>query len=146
MIESNWRAEMQGVAAGIDSTFGETVVVRATTRAVNRTAQIDNSIRPASVDAVFSWRAEMAFNGNANRGAALGDFGAAPLVSTRKPIFSFRFGVLPFPLRQGYRIERVCDGSTFEITDVKSDGVSRVEVSVVQLGREPSDYLKVLAP
>jgi hypothetical protein len=43
--------------------------------------------------------------------------------------------VLPWPLMQGYRIKRR-SGDLYEITDIKPDGVSRIEVNVNQIGRE----------
>jgi hypothetical protein len=44
--------------------------------------------------------------------------------------------VLPFPLHQSYRITRLCSGETFEVTNVKPDGVSRIVAKVVQLGMQ----------
>jgi hypothetical protein len=58
----------------------------------------------------------------------------SPLVETSEPIFSFGYGVLPFLPRQSYRITRLCSGETFEVTDVKPDGVARIVCKVVQLG------------
>lgn len=139
---NNWRSQMQDVAAEIDGAFGESVTVTPMTRTVNHSATVDNSRAPVTVCAVFSWRSEMAFNNRNSRAVSSTNIDTAPLISTRKPCFSFRFGVLPFALRQAYQITRLCDGSVFEVKEVKSDGVSRVEVEVVQLGRESSDYLE----
>jgi hypothetical protein len=141
MFETKWRSHMQHVAAAIDGAFGELVSVTPTTRSPNLMAKLDPSLTPATVSAVFSWRSEMAFNHSNSRSISSGSIETAPLVSTRKPFFSFKCGELPFALRQGYQIERLCDGSLFEVKDVKSDGVSRVQVEVVQLGREPADYV-----
>jgi hypothetical protein len=141
MFANNWRAEMQGVAAAIDDTFSESVTVVPMRRAVNQSATVDPSRAPVSVRAVFSWRSEMAFNNRNSHAVSSGNIDTAPLISTRKPCFSFRFGSLPFAIRQADRIMRLSDGSLFEIKDVKSDGVSRVETEVVQLGQEPPDYV-----
>ncbi len=66
----------------------------------------------------------------------MGGHTVSPLIETSEPIFQFGYGVLPFPLRQSYRITRLCSGETFEITNVKPDGVSRIVCTVVQLGRQ----------
>jgi hypothetical protein len=141
MFANNWRAEMQGVAAAIDDTFGESVTVMPMRRAVNQTATDDPSRAHVTICAVFSLRSEMAFNNRDSRALSSNNIDTAPLISTRKPCFSFRFGSLPFAIRQADRIKRLSDGSLFEIKEIKSDGVSRVEAEVVQLGTEPPDYV-----
>ncbi len=52
------------------------------------------------------------------------------------PVFQFRYGVLPWPLRQHYRIRLHRTDEVFEVTDVKPDGVSKIVADVVQLGRQ----------
>jgi hypothetical protein len=141
MFEQNWRHGMQNAAAEIDNTFSEMVTITPTSRAPNQMAKLDPTLRPATVCACFSWRSEMAFNNRDSRSLSSSTVEAAPLISTRKPVFSFSFGVLPYALKQGYRIERLCDGSIFEVKDAKSDGVSRVQAEVAQLGLEPADYV-----
>jgi hypothetical protein len=145
IFANNWRAEMQGVAAAIDDSFGESVTVMPMRRAVNHSSTPDPTRTHVAVCAVFSWRSEMAFNNRDSRAVSSSNIDTAPLISTRKPCFSFRFGSLPFALRQADRITRLSDGSLFEIKNVKSDGVSRVEAEVVQLGQEPPDYVAVAA-
>ena len=66
----------------------------------------------------------------------MGGHSVSPLVSTSEPIFQFGYGVLQWPLRQSYRITRLCSGETFEVKDVKPDGVSRICAHVVELGRQ----------
>jgi hypothetical protein len=65
----------------------------------------------------------------------IGGHSVSPLVETREPIFQFRYGVLPFPLQQSYRITRLCNGVTYEVTNIRPDGVAFVYANVVQLGR-----------
>ena len=59
----------------------------------------------------------------------------APLISTRHPVFSVKACDLPYQLRQSYRITRCHDQTIWEITDIQPDGVSRLSIDVVQLGR-----------
>ena len=59
----------------------------------------------------------------------------AGLVETRKPIFSFSRDALPWAIERGDVIERTCSGEKFEVTNIAPDGVSRITVEVVQLGR-----------
>ncbi|SFN80668.1 hypothetical protein SAMN05216573_12248 [Bradyrhizobium sp. Rc3b] len=77
--------------------------------------------------------------GENNGRIASGHF-VSPIVSTSEPIFSFGYGVLPFQLVQGYRIMRLCNRALFEITDVKPDGVSRIDAKVVQLGIAAEEF------
>jgi hypothetical protein len=44
--------------------------------------------------------------------------------------------LLPWPIRQHYRIRLHRTDETFEVTDVKSDAISKIDAYVVQLGRE----------
>lgn len=69
----------------------------------------------------------------------IGGHSISPLVTTDEPIFSFRYGALPFPILQGYRITRLCSGDLYEAKDVKPDGVSRIIVPVVHLGIPKDD-------
>jgi hypothetical protein len=134
----NWRAGMQDVSAAIDETMGELVLVTpATVPAINFPSVADPS-KAVKVIAVFTSRAKAVILGNEGK---MGGHSVSvnPLVSTSEPIFQFSYGVLrtmPFPIRQGYRITRLCSGETFEVTDVKPDSVSRTCVHVVQLGRQ----------
>jgi hypothetical protein len=46
-----------------------------------------------------------------------------------------------YPLQHSYRITRLCNGVTYEITNIKPDGVSRACVKAVQLGVPRSEDL-----
>ncbi|MEY9181933.1 MULTISPECIES: hypothetical protein [Bradyrhizobium] len=59
----------------------------------------------------------------------------SPLITTSVPIFTFDHKALPWPLLQSYRITLIRTGEAFEVTDIKSDSVARIEVKVVRLGR-----------
>jgi hypothetical protein len=132
----NFRAGMQDVSAAIDETMGELVTVTPTIPAKPNYAAIAEHDKAVTVTAVFTSKAETIVMGE---GKQIGGHSVSPLVSTSKPVFQFSYAVLhgmPFRLRQSHRITRVCSGETFEVTDIKPDGVSRVTVSVVQLGRQ----------
>jgi hypothetical protein len=128
----NWRAGMQDVSAAIDETMGELVMVTpATVPAINFPSVPDSS-KAVTVIAVFTSKSKLIPMGEGKAGGPT----ISPLIETSEPIFQFGYGVLPFPLRQSYRITRLCSGETFEVTNVKPDGVSRIVVNVVQLGRQ----------
>lgn len=131
----NWRAGMQDVSAAIDETMGELVkVTPAEVQKVNFPSEAYPS-RAATVTAVFTSKSKLIPMGEGK----MGGHSVSPLVETSEPIFTFGYGVLPFPLRQSYRITRLCSGETFEVTNVKPDGVSRIVANVVQLGRQRED-------
>jgi hypothetical protein len=135
--QDSWRTAMQGVAAEIDATMGECVIVTPVDYA-NSEVNFPKQMLPGSaviVTAVYTETPTHAL-GKPSRMKYGSGYEGAPLVTTRKPGFSFAFGAVPFALGQGCRIERRCSGEIFEITDVKSDGVSRIECNVVQLGRQ----------
>jgi hypothetical protein len=126
---------MQDVSAAIDDTMGELVTVTpADAPKVNFPSVADPS-KAVTVTAVFTSKSKLIAMGEGK----IGGHSVSPLVETSEPIFTFGYGVLPFPLRQAYRITRLCSGETFEITNVKPDGVSRYVVNVVQLGRQRED-------
>lgn len=134
LFETNWRGGMQDVSAAIDEVMGECVtVIPAKPPAVNFQAIADRACA-VTVTAVFTQRPKTIIGGGSH-GGSRGNIQVSPLISTSEPIFSFAYGVLPWPLMQGYQIER-CNGDLYEITDIKPDGVSRIEVSVNQIGRE----------
>jgi hypothetical protein len=126
---------MQDVSAAIDDSMGELVTLTpAVAPAVNFPSVADPS-KAVTVTAVFTSEAKTVLMGD-NVGRMGSGHSLSPLVSTSDPVFTFGYGVLPFPIRQSYRIKRECNGETFEVTDVKPDGVSRIVVKVVQLGRQ----------
>jgi hypothetical protein len=134
LFETNWRAGMGDVSAAIDDTMGECVtVIPVTVPAVNFPGIPDRS-RAVTVMAVFTRQAKTLIMGE-NHGRTRGGVSVSPLISTSEPVVSFSYGVLPFPILQGYQIER-CNGELFEVTDVKPDGVARIVCPVNQLGRE----------
>lgn len=129
----NWRAGMQGVSAAIDDSFGELVVVTPVTTAKPNFPTIPDTTSAVTVTAVFQNKAKDVIMGE-NAGRMSGGHSISPIVSTSEPVFSFANDALPFPLRQGYRITRLCNGATYEAKDVQPDGVARIVVPVVQLG------------
>jgi hypothetical protein len=119
----NWRAGMQEVSTAIDETMGELVpVTPAEVQKPNFPSVADPS-RTVTVTAVFTSKAENIVMGE---GRAYGGHSISPFVSTSKPVFQFGDRTLPFAIKQSYRITRLCSGETFEVTDVKPDGVSRI--------------------
>jgi hypothetical protein len=129
---------MQDVAAAIDETMGELVEVTpidsaATKPNFSAVMRPDKAVRAI---AVFTSTPTHVF-GKPSGGKYAGSYEVAPLITTSKPVFSFAYGALPFPLRQHCRIERCCSGELFEITDIQPDGVSRIACTVVRLGLEP---------
>jgi hypothetical protein len=132
----NWRAGMQDVSAAIDDAMGELVTVTPVTSLGPNFASVAAESKAVTVTAVFTSKAKTVMMGNEHR---FGGHTLSPLVSTSEPIFSFDYCVLPFPIKQSYRITRLCSGETFEVKDVQPDGVSRIVVKVVQLGRQRED-------
>jgi hypothetical protein len=132
----NWRAGMQEVSAAIDETQGELVTITpARPQAVNFPSVADPS-KAVTVTAVFKNKAKTVIMGSEGK---MGGHSLSPLVETSEPVFEFGYGVLPYPLQQSYRITRLCNGALYEVTNIKPDGVSRICVNVVQLGRPSSE-------
>jgi hypothetical protein len=134
LFDVNWRAGMGDVSAAIDESFGEVVKVIPAEASKPNFPTIPDPSRAVTVTAVFTRQAKTVIMGD-NHGRTRGGVSVSPLVSTSEPVFSFGYGVLPFPILQGYQIER-CNGELFEVTDVKPDGVARIVCPVNQLGRE----------
>lgn len=137
---NNWRAGMQEVSAAIDESMGELVEVTpyiGTPRPNFPT--VPDPARAIRATAVFINKAKSVIMGE-NNGRIASGHSISPIVSTSEPIFSFGYGALPFPLMQGYRITRLCNRALYEITDVKPDGVSRIEVKVVRLGLAEEEF------
>lgn len=137
---NNWRAGMQDVSTAIDETMGEQVQVTpyVGTPVPNFPAMPDPS-KAVMATAVFTNKAKSVIMGE-NNGRIASGHSISPIISTSEPIFSFAYGAVSFPLRQGYRIMRLCDRAQYEITDVKPDGVSRIEVMVKMLGRAKEEF------
>jgi hypothetical protein len=133
LFPDNWRAGMQDASAAIDDTMGELVTVTpASVPQVNFPSVADSS-KAVTVTAVFTSKAETVWMGNEGR---ISGHSVSPLIQTSKPIFSFAYDALPFPIRQSYRITRNCSGEVFEVTNIEPDGVARIVCKVVQLGRQ----------
>ncbi|WP_407194298.1 hypothetical protein [Bradyrhizobium sp. STM 3566] len=132
---NDWRAGMQDVSAAIDETMAEAVIVTPVRSGGVNFPKIPEPEKAITVAAVFMAKAETVVMGE-NMGKIHSGHVVSPLVSTRKPVFTFDHRVLPWPLKQGYRIKLCRTGETFEVKDVKSDSVARITADVVQLGRE----------
>src|SRR5690349_19934465 len=99
----NWRAGMQDVSAAIDDTMGELVTVTPASAPKPNFPAVPDPSKAATVTAVFTNKAKSVIMGE-NVGRMNSGHSISPIVSTSEPIFSFAYGVLPFPLMQGYRI------------------------------------------
>jgi hypothetical protein len=142
----NWRAGMQDFSRAVDDTMGELVMVTpAYVRKVNYPS-IPNPAKAVTVIAAFMAKPKTLIMGSEGK---IGGHSLRALVQTTEPIFSFGYNVLPWPIQQSYRITRLCSGETFEITNVKPDGVARIVCTVVQLGMprdnpDPADWRTAL--
>ena len=125
----NWRAGMQAVSAAIDQNFGERLTLIACLARPNFPTEPDASIKPVILSGVFSYRAKLALDTGQGRGRHGG------LVQSQDPIATFSHAALPWLPQRGDRIRRENDGTVFEVTATKSDGVSRVTCDLVELGR-----------
>jgi hypothetical protein len=128
---ANWRAGMQDFSQAVDDTMGELVLVTPATPPKPNFPSIAEPSKAVTVVATFMSKAKTIIMGTEGK---IGGHSVSPLVETSEPVFSFGYGVLPFPIRQSYRITRLCSGEVFEVTNVKPDSVSRICVHVVQLG------------
>lgn len=137
---NNWRTGMQDVSAAIDENMGELVqVIPHNGTPVPNFPVVPDPSRAVTVTAVFTNKAKSIIMGE-NSGRIASGHSVSPIVSTSEPIFSFGYGVLPFPLMQGYRIMRLCNRALYAVTDVRPDGVSRIEVKVTMLGLEKEEF------
>ncbi|WP_456636377.1 hypothetical protein [Bradyrhizobium sp. USDA 10063] len=125
---------MQDVSAAIDDTMGEPVTVTPVQPSKPNFPGTPQPDKAVTVIAVFMSKAHTALS--STEGKISGGITLSPLVSTSKPVFEFGYNVLPWPLRQGYRIKLCRTGELFEVTDVKPDSVARICAHVVQLGRQ----------
>ena len=123
---------MQDVSAAIDDTMGEPVTVTPTRLDKPNFPRIPQPDLAVTATAVFSNKPKAVLGG---RDYQHGGMSITPLISTSEPTFSFGYGVLPWPLLQGYRITLHRTGEVFEVKDVKPDGVSRIIAPVAELGR-----------
>jgi hypothetical protein len=121
---------MQEVSAAIDETQGELVTVTPARVPKVNFPSVPEPSKEVTVVATFMNKAKTIIMGSDGR---IGGHSLSPLVETSEPVFTFGYGVLPFPLAQSYRITRCCSGTVYEVKNVKPDGVSRIVVSVTQL-------------
>jgi hypothetical protein len=128
----NWRAGMANVSAAIDQNFGERLTLIACLARPNFPTEPDASIKPVTLSGVFSYRARLALDTGHGRG---GQHGSGGLVQSQDPIATFSHAALPWLPQRGDRIRREADGTTFEVTATKSDGVAHVTLDLVDLGR-----------
>ena len=79
------------------------------------------------------YRAKLALDTGHGRGRQHGSGG---LVQSQDPLSTFSHAALPWlPQRRDRIRRRELDGTMFEVTATKSDGVSRVTCDLVELGR-----------
>ncbi|WP_439368502.1 hypothetical protein [Bradyrhizobium sp. DASA03120] len=133
LFPQTWRAGMQRVSAAIDDNMGEPVLVMPVTPGRPNFPGAPQPDRAVTVTAVFMAKPETVVMGD-NKVHARGH-SLSPLITTSVPIFTFDRKTLPWPLLQGCRITLIRTGEAFEVTDIKSDSVARIEVKVVRLGR-----------
>lgn len=132
----SWRAGMAEVSQAIAETMGECVRVTPTKAAgINFPAEPQHE-RALTVQAVYIAPHRAVVMGRQVEGA--------PVISTRSPRFEFAFGALPFALQQSFWVTRLCNGERFEITDIKSDSVSTITCTCVQLGRANADGVRTV--
>ena len=133
---SYFRDAAQDMAAAINETMGETVTVTPYTVKANFPAAPDATLPAFKITMVFMHRSATAFTDRSSyRSSGSKDIEIAAAIQTRKPIFSVKACDLPFTIGRQFRIHRCFDGTDWEVTASKPDGISRVELDVVQLGR-----------
>jgi len=123
---------MQAVSAAIDGAFGERLTLIACLARPNFPTEPDASIKPVTLQGVFSYRAKLALDTGRGKG---GQHGSGGLVQSQDPIATFSHAALPWLPQRGDRIRREVDGTMFEVTATKSDGVARVTLDLAELGR-----------
>ena len=136
LFADSFRQAMADCASAQDELMGEIVTVQQFAARPNFPSQ-STGVAPVNVVAIFTYASETAFTGaDSKRLSQSRDVEImAPLVTMRKPRFSFKNCVLPWPILRSYRITRCVDGTLWEVTSVKPDGAARIEVAVVELGR-----------
>ncbi len=130
-VSNGWLADMQGVAAENAATFGEPLLLIPADRRPNFQATPDPS-RAFTVQGVFSWRSKMLFKQNSGNALQTQE----PFIESREPIASFPRDALPWSIRLGDQVQRLCSGDLFEVKGVEPDGVSMTTLRLLQLGRQ----------
>lgn len=131
LVSGSWHAEMQGVADAINESFGEPLTILPRIGKPNFGTVPDPSKPEVTLAGVFSIRSIEAFAAHDASGMQRAGI---TRVSTRQPLASLALKDLPYPILTRYRIRRERDGAVYEVTDVLSDGVSRVLLHLVQAG------------
>jgi len=137
----SWRASMQECSAAIDESMGELVKITPANAPAINFPSVANPAKAVTVVATFKNKSKTVIMGNEGK---MGGHSLSPLVETSEPVFEFSYDVLrsmPYTLQQSYRITRLCNGVTYEITSIRPDGISRTCVRVVQLGIPRSEDL-----
>ena len=132
-----FRDAMRDVASEIDLVLGERVGY---TDAQSSDYPPKNVMEAAfETIAAFVWVSKLVFDDSKHsRTAESGGFYVSLPVQSRDPKFSFNLHTLPQPILRAYRLQRCVDGSIWDVTNVKPDGVSRIVADVVQIGT-PND-------
>lgn len=122
MTFQGWHSAMQEVSHEIDRQFGEVLRIMPAHVSPNRSPVYypENAIE---LMGVFRWP-------STSRNLHLKEM----KVVSRDPCATFSRTDLPWGIHRGDRISRCCDGTEWEVTAVRPDGVSRVECDLVQLG------------
>ncbi len=131
-IIPNWRAGMQRASAAIDGAFGERLTLVVCLARHNFPTEPDASIKPVTLQGEFMYRAKLALDVGHGRG---GQHSGGGLVQSQDPVATFSHAALPWLPQRGDRIRREVDGTVFEVTSTKSDGVARVTLDLVELGK-----------
>jgi hypothetical protein len=137
---------MQDFSQAVDDTMGELVTVTPANVPRPNYPSVADPSKAVTVVAAFMARSKTILMGE---GGKIGGHSLSPLVETTEPIFSFGYSVLPWPIQQAYRITRLCSGESYEVTNVKPDGVARIVCTVVQLAiprdnPDPADWRNAL--
>ena len=91
----------------------------------NMTPQRDVARAEQFVYGVFSWLPKQ-----------VGMYLDEMQVSSRDPMLTLRRNCAPAEIKQKDRFTRRKGGLLFEVTDVRRDGLSGIEIDLVQLGRQ----------
>jgi hypothetical protein len=90
----------------------------------NYSPQPDPKKPPYSLSAVFSWESRMVKLGMEDMG-----------VSSRDPKLYVRVCDLKFPVNTRDQFQQCSTGLLFEVTNPQKDGLSGMEIDLVQMGR-----------
>ena len=123
------------MSPALDQNFGEAVTVTPMCARPNFTPERDKLRAPWQAIAIFSWKSDLALGGGERhdrRPPHNHKTDDALRVVSRRPCFSF--AATAIPLRRADVIARCETGDLFEITEIRPDGVARIEAHCVQLG------------